>query len=205
MTNKGPLPRFIGRLPTTKSAKGWVLFGSITEMVVAAYLDWEPEVAAFEYEAHKKTFPEREGLPATTSFPDFSAVMITGEMRSVEAKYSMESLSTKERAKLARLKEHYAIEQEDFWLLTRKQVEAQGRFDHILFLRPYGQMEFADADLQDAERRLRRKSKLDLDGWQRRAKAQGVDLRVLYHLLYHGRLPLRLRPFIHPMLKPWVG
>jgi len=50
VTNRGQLPVFVGLLPTPKATAGFLPYRSITEMLVALFLEWSPNIQQIQYE-----------------------------------------------------------------------------------------------------------------------------------------------------------
>lgn len=196
ITNTGDRPRFIGLLPSPKAHNGFLVFGSVTELKVGLYLEWSRTVRQISYERCEVTFEADGDLPALRAFPDFEIELTSGETAWIEAKYSQQ-LSQKVREKLAILAEHCHRQHRRFEIITRKDLEQDGFIDTVLLLRPYGQLVFADELVGHAMSALASSQALDLGGWRRLARRQGILIDLLYFLLYHQALPLTYRAFSH--------
>ena len=71
ISNRGQLPRFIGLLPTDKSADEVLPFSSLSELAVGLFLDWADSVKVIAYEPREVTFEAANDLPGITGWPDF--------------------------------------------------------------------------------------------------------------------------------------
>lgn len=203
MSNAGDNPRFIGRIPCAKTDSGELWYRSITELYVGQFLVWSPNVQKIFYEQRQLCFEAADGLPELACWPDFEIVLDSGEIEWIEAKASPESLSEKEKARLAMIAAHCARENRRYRVIYRSDLEKHGFIDTITLLRLYGQLTFKSQALRTAVARLGRYEATHLEGWRANARAERVPLDVLYHLLYHHQLPLIYRPLVHTELRPW--
>lgn len=201
VSNRGDMPRFVGLLPCAKAEDGVLVFSSISELRVAEFLTWSPDVVRIAFEPRKVQFDAHDSLPAVTCWPDFEIVFNSGEIEWVEAKHSEDILSAKEKAHLELIAAHCTREELRYRVIYRTQLEENGFIGTISLLRRYGELLFDEVRLACALSRLKDGGPKDLDGWIEFASSERVPTDLLYHLLYHRRLPLMYRPLIHPELQ----
>lgn len=201
VSNRGDLPRFIGLFPCVKADEGVLVFRSITELKVAEYLAWLPQVVKISYERAEVRFDAHGSLPPVSCWPDFEVVLEGGEVEWVEAKYSEHGLSSEERTHLALLAAHFAREERRYRVVYRQEIEQNGFCASISLLRPYGRLHFSGAQVEGALRRLDVYRAQYLEDWVTLAESARVPTDLLYHLLYHQKLPMLYRPMIHPELR----
>jgi hypothetical protein len=65
-----------------------------------------------------------------------------------------------------------------------------------MLLRLYGQLGFSPELLLSATDRLAANAPINLEDWRTRAHKAGVSIGLLYHLLYHQKLPLLYQPLL---------
>lgn len=196
VSNAGDFPRFIGIVPCKKATEGSIVFSSLSEMYVIGFLKWSKRVRRIAFEAAPLRFRAVDDLPALLAWPDFETELDNSEIEWVEAKYSRESLKPKPAAKLTHLAAHCKREQRRFRVVYRKDLEANGFIDTIMLLRQYGELEYSDGTLEAAVNRLSKYPSSYLEHWRKHARHERVPIDVLYHLLYHERLPLLYRPML---------
>lgn len=213
ISNAGEHPRFIGLLTSPKAATkpvstgawGALQYDSLSAMLCAVYLEWRSDVASFSFEPRRYRFAANDNLAALDCIPDFEAVLTTGEVVVFEAKYCREEMRNKERDKLALATDHFALAGIPYEVVYRLELERGGFIDTVFLLRQYGHHPYAEALLDEAQRRLADGDRADLWEWRRRAAAARVPTAVLYHLLYWQRLPLEYRPLQFEELQLWRG
>lgn len=203
VSNAGDIPRYIGLLPCPKAEGGVLVYRSLSELSVAQFLTWSPRVRKILYEARVIEFPASGDLPAMKCWPDFEIVLDTGEVEWIEAKHSPDSLSERKRTELELIAAHFAREHRRYRVIFYTDLARDGFIDTISLLRPYAELQCDTRVLERAERRLRTYGETHLDGWLVHARAEGVRVDVLYHLLYHQRLRLLYRAVVHTELRPW--
>jgi hypothetical protein len=201
ITNRGPLPRFIGLIPTDKASDGVIPFSSLSELTVALFLIWAKSVNAIAYEPRVVTFQATDDLPEITGWPDFEAVLEGGEIDWVNAKYSESSMREDERARLETFDAHCRVNGHRHRVIFRDQLEKDGFIETIGLLRPFGMLNYREGDLDGAMSILGTLPPTHLEGWEARARDALLPLDLVYYLLYHQRLPLLYRPLIHRSLR----
>lgn len=211
ISNAGEHPRFIGLLTSPKAATepvptgdwGVLQYDSLSAMLCALYLEWRTDVVRFSFEPRRYRFESNGDLASLDCIPDFEAVLATGEVRVVEAKYSPDQMREKERSKLALTAAHFECAGIPYEVVYRLELERHGFIDTVFLLRQYGHHPYAEALLNEAERRLANTDRADLWEWRRRAATACVPTAVLYHLLYWQRLPLEYRSLQFEELQLW--
>ena len=201
ISNRGPLPRFIGLIPTSKAGDGVIAFSSISELLVALFLIWSKWVARILYEPRKVTFPATNDLPEVVGWPDFEVVLDGGEIELVNAKYSDASMPEEERSQLANFDAQCQANATRHRVVYRDVLEKNGFIETISLLRPYGLLEFSDSVIAGAMAILGGLPATHLEGWQERAREALLPLDLVYHLLYRQQLPLAYRPLVHTGLR----
>jgi hypothetical protein len=203
ISNSGDVPRFTGVLPSPKAPGGELTFDSIATLVVAIFLEWCTTIRQIVFESRWYEFEATKELPAIRCIPDFECVTDTGEIVIREAKSRKDGLNDEERESLALVGKHFAAENTSYDVIFRDQLEANGFFETIFLLRKYGLIEYPERNLKIALGRLGSSEPHHLERWREIARLQKVPTWVLYHLLYHQRLPITYRFVLHPELLPW--
>ena len=85
VSNRGPLPRFVGVAPSPKAADQVFPFSSISELLVGLFLNWAQSVRHIAYEPREVVFDATHGLPSVTGWPDLDVVLDGGEGEVVNA------------------------------------------------------------------------------------------------------------------------
>jgi hypothetical protein len=201
VTNTGELPRFIGLHPSKKMEGGHFPYRSITESLVAIFLEWNKDVRKMWYEGFELPFEPIDNLPALTCWPDFRVVLDGGEIEWVNAKYSRAGLRDEERAQLDLIDAHCARRNVRHRVVFREDLERNGFIGTIKLLRKYGSLAYRQANVSKALTALESQGATYLEPWQRRARAAGVPVDLLYFLLYHQQLPVLYRPLVHTGLQ----
>lgn len=209
ISNRGPRPRFIGQFPCSKPAQeppfgrvAWLPFDSVSSLCGALWLEWREDIAKIDFEAGVDVYEETAELPALRAITDFHVVMDTGEVGRVEQKYSVASLSSEEKTRLATLAEHAKRRGLTFELMDRVTLEERGFIQTILLLRPYGLLPLPQAVVSRAKERLGAYSADVLRVWRQRARQHRVPLAATYKLLYQQQLPLQYEPLTVAELEP---
>jgi hypothetical protein len=205
ISNSGDVPRFTGVLPSPKAPGGQLTFDSIATLVVAIFLEWCITIRQLVFESRRDKFEATKELPAIRRIPDFECVVDTGEIVFREAKSRKNGLNDEERESLALVGKHFAAQNSSYDVIFRDQLEANGFFDTIFLLRRYGLIEYPEKKLETALGRIGSSEPDHLERWREIARLQKVPTWVLYHLLYHQRLPITYRFVLHPGLLPWRG
>lgn len=200
VTNTGELPKFIGLHPSIKIEAGHFPYRSITESLVAIFLEWNKDVRRIWYEELELTFEPIDDLPALLCWPDFRVIIDGGEIEWVNAKYSA-SLRDEERAQLELIDAHCARRSMRHRVVFREDLDRNGFIETISLLRRYGLLRCRQANVSKALTALESQGATYLEPWQRRARAAGVAVDLLYFLLYHQQLPLLYRPLVHTGLQ----
>lgn len=201
MSNRGPLPRFVGVAPSPKAADQVLPFSSISELLVGLFLNWAEFVRHIAYEPRQVVFDATEVLPGVTGWPDFEIVLDGGELEFVNAKYSEAAMRDQEREQLQRFDAHCHARGHRHRIIFREVLERDGFIETIALLRPYGSLTFRDEDIAGAVSILGGLPPTHLEGWEARARDALLPLDLVYHLLYHERIPLRFRPLVHRSLR----
>lgn len=209
ISNRGPRPRFIGQFPCSKPAQeplfgrvSWLPFDSVSSLCGALWLEWRQDVAKIDFEAGVDFYEETAELPSLRAITDFHIVLDTGEVGRVEQKYSVASLSSEEKSRLAMLAEHSKRRGVTFELMDRVTLEERGFIQTILLLRPYGLLPLPQAVVNQAKERLGAYSVAVLRVWRQRARQHRVPLAAAYKLLYQQQLPLSYEPLTVAELEP---
>lgn len=201
ISNRSPLPRFIGLIPTKKSLSGSLAFSSITELYSAIFLIYSRFVEAIEYEAEEISFAATEKLAAITGWPDFTTTLDGGELELVNAKYSRDSLRDEERDTLDLFDAHCKADDRRHRVLYRDELEKNGFIATIMLLRPYGLLTYPPAHCERAISILGSLPPTHLEGWQERARETLIPLDLIYHLIYQQRLAIKFRPLLSSSLR----
>lgn len=201
VSNRGPLPRFIGLQPTNKAKDEFLPFSSLSELAVGLFLRWAPSVKGIAYEPTEVVFEATADLPRIAGWPDFEVVLDGGEVEWVNAKYSDSGMRDAERTQLDGFDAHCRATGRRHRVVYRDQLEQDGFIETIGLLRPYGDLEFQEADLAGALSILGGLPPTHLEGWEARTREALLPLDLVYHLLYHQRLPLVYRPLVHRSLR----
>jgi hypothetical protein len=200
-TNTGPLPRFIGLIPTDKGPEGVLVFSSITEMLGAIFLIFCKLVRSIKFEPVEVKFEPTGDLSGVIGWPDYETVLDGGEIEWNNLKYSAASLRPDERERLEVFDAHCRISGRRHRILYRDELERDGFIATISLLWRYGRLSFPEADRAGALGVLGGLPPTHLEGWQARAREALIPVDLLYHLLYHEQLPLVYRPLLPPALR----
>lgn len=201
VTNKGPLPRFIGLLPTDKAPDGVLVFSSITELLTGIFLAWARAVRRIEFEAREVAFEPTDNLAGVNGWPDYELTLEGGEIEWVNAKYSRSSLRDEEREQLDLFDAHCLASGRRHRIVYRDELERDGFIESILLLRPYGLLPYPNDEIQGALIILGGLPPTHIDGWHLRAREAFLPIDLVYHLLYREQLPLTYRPLMHTALR----
>lgn len=213
ISNKGEYPKFIGHYTCDKSPTGTppfdllgdigvLPFDSISALKCGIYLEWRKDVAKIMFEPRIHKFDASGELQSLTINPDFEVALVDGELEIVEAKYSEESLKDKDREKLALAYAHFKAQGIPYKVVYRQQLEVNGFIETIILLRRYSKLVFGDSTIEAAIKRLQSIEQTDLKTWRKIANSAGISTALLYHLLYHQRLPLTYTPLQFVELLP---
>ncbi|ODS68314.1 MAG: hypothetical protein ABS38_06880 [Acidovorax sp. SCN 68-22] len=202
ISNRGDLPRYIGQFPCAKAEASHLVFDSMSALYCGIYLEWRQDVVSMAFEPHMLTFEAEAGLPELTCHPDYEAILDTGEIEFYEAKYSRDGLKDAEREKLALTAAHFEQRGIPYKVIYREDLETDGFIDTIILLRRYGLMQYPGGVVEAAAQRLAQGPEATLEAWRSHAATAGVPTALLYHLLYHQRLPLVYRPLLPMELQP---
>jgi hypothetical protein len=203
ISNSGDVPRFTGVFPSRKAPGGELAYDSIAALVVEIFLEWCTTIRQIVFESRWYEFQATKELPGIKCIPDFECVLDTGEIVIREAKSRINELTDEEREDLPLIGKHFAAQNTSYDVIFRDQLEANGFFDTIFLLRKYGLIEYSEKKLETALGRLTSSEPHHLERWREIARIQKVPTWVLYHLLYHQRLPITYRLVLHPELLPW--
>jgi len=195
---------FQGELPSPKGTTFPLVFDSVASLMGAVHLEHRPEVAAIAFEAEKSEYVDDTGA-SVWAIHDYHAALNTGELEFVEVKYSLASLSAKELQKLERLRRGMAREGKELHLIFRDTLEENGYIQTVLLLRRFGLLNFSEKSKSVALERLSEFEAATMDGWLKRAQRVSVATGLLYHLLYHQRLPLLYERLVATALLPCRG
>jgi hypothetical protein len=194
ISNRGPMPRYIGYFPCSKTVAPYLPFDSIASLCVGIYLEWSRDTVALQFESAKFQFQTADGVK--TVIPDYEVSRLTGEIRHAEAKYErpVDPGKTQELEATAALFASRGIPYEVFF---RKDLERDGFFDTIFFLRRYAKLWFYPNSIATATRKMSCVGALTVWEYKSLALERSVPLALLYHILYHGHLPFKPEPFVH--------
>lgn len=201
ISNRGQLPRFIGLLPTDKSADEVLPFSSLSELAVGLFLDWADSVKVIAYEPREVTFEAANDLPGITGWPDFEATLEGGEIEWVNAKYSESAMRDQERENLHGFDGHCRANGHRHRVIFRDQLEKDGFIETVSLLRPFGHLTYREDDVAGVMSVLGGLPPTHLEGWEARTRKALLPIDLVYHLLYHQRLPLAYRPLVHRSLR----
>jgi len=154
------------------------------------------------FEPREYSFEATASLPELTCIPDYEVILESGEIELHEAKYARDGMREKERAKLELAAAHFDNSNIPYKVVYRQDLVADGFIDTILMLRRYGLTRYPLALVESAERSLSHLPAAPLEDWRSRADQAGVPTGLLYHLLYHQRLPLVYRRLLPVELQP---
>jgi hypothetical protein len=203
VSNAGQTPRYVGLMPCHKADSGVLVFSSISELCVAEYLTWSPDVEKICSETLIRISDTGNEATDIDYWPDFPIVLYGGEVELIEAKYSPESLTARAKLKLARVTTHFNRVGRRFRVIFRTELENDGFLKTIELLRRYSRMSYSAESIRKAEERLRTPTAQYLERWREMARKVGVPIDLLYYLLFHGRLPLAFRPMMHTAIAKW--
>jgi hypothetical protein len=195
ITNRGPIPRFIGYCPHTKSTTSYLPFDSIACLVVGIYLNWLITTARLEFEAEeiKATF---EGVEIR-AIPDYRTTDVDGEIGLDEAKYDEDALPPELKEQLDLRRRYFASVGRRYNVHSRVALEANGFARSLFLLRRYERLEYSDAVKANAVRKLASTTPKTLTEWRAAARSHAISLPLVYHLLYHHALPFTPEAFRH--------
>lgn len=199
ISNRGPIPKFIGYYTLRKAGSDQVQFDSLSSVYVGVYLDWRADVEQVAFEAHRIDF-EWEGRPAR-AFPDFHVAWTQGELGYAEAKFCPPPAGSAESLRLAHLGAHLRKQGYRYDVFFRTELEKGGFIQTIFLLRRYARLPIPNGVLDRAQALLLTGEPLTLAQHRMRAAALGVSTSVLYQLLYFQRLPLKYAYFQHPEMQ----
>lgn len=202
ISNRGELPKFIGQFPYVKTESYYLVFDSLAALLCGIYLEWRQDVVSIEFEPHQRQFDATAELAELTCFPDYEVILDTGEIELDEAKYDEKLLSEEDRTKLKLTAAHCKASGIPYHVVFRKDLEKDGRIQTIQLLRKYGQLPYLPHVVAKAESLLSKFEVAPLETWRERARHAGISTGLLYHLLYHQRLPLTYRSLIQMELLP---
>lgn len=205
ISNRGDYPRFIGNFPCTKAAESFLPFDSLSALFCGIWLEYRKDIIKIQFEPRKFSFPATDTLPAIELIPDYMCVMDTGEIRFVEAKYSRVDLTQEEVDKLKWAELHFQNQGSVYEVVYRKDLEESGFVQTILLLRPYAQLGTPESTLTRAFERLRGFQPSTLTVWRARARELGVNIGVLYQLLYQQRLGFTPEPLSIIEISQWLA
>ncbi len=155
---------------------------------------------AFEPTVH--TFEATDHRAAVVGNPDAQVILDTGEIKWFEAKYSRESLREEDREKLALLASHLDAIGQPHEIVFGEDLRRDGFIETVLLLRPFGLHGVPPEHANRAWGALADFGPGILEVWRSRARARGISITLLYHLLYHQRLPLKYETVIPVELLP---
>src|SRR5690242_2577693 len=100
ISNRGPLPRYIGYFPSFKFDGPFLPFDSISCLLLGIYLEWLKRIVKLLFEKHRHKIT----VDGTTieAIPDYTGILDTGEEELAEAKYDRNALTPEEAGKIAR-------------------------------------------------------------------------------------------------------
>lgn len=202
ISNRGDLPKFIGQFPCAKAEASHLVFDSLSALYCGIYLEWRQDVVSMAFEPHMLTFAAEAGLPELTCHPDYEVILDSGEIEFYEAKYSRDGLRDAEREKLVLTAAHFEQRGIPYKVIYREDLETDGFIDTIILLRRYGLMQYPEGVVEAVAQRLAQVPDATLEAWRSHAAAAGVQTGLLYHLLYHQRLPLVYRHLLPVELLP---
>jgi hypothetical protein len=198
ISNRGPLPRFIGYFPCTKNDAEWLPFDSLSSLLVAIYLEWLKSVRHLSFEPH--SYRHDDGEDAAEFISDYLAVSETGELSHFEAKYDREALKPEEKARLERIRQYFETRGLSYNVIFRTELEKNGFIQTICLLRRYGSLSFPDAAIKHAITKLKTHEPCTLAQYRKHAASSCIAIGLLYHVLYHQQLSLCYEPFCHKEL-----
>lgn len=190
ISNRGEHPRFIGQFPCAKAEASHLVFDSLGALYCGVYLEWRQDVVSMAFEPHEYRFEATAELAGLTCFPDYEVILDTGEIELNEVKYSREDLRDTDQDKLELAAAHFEQLGIPYNVRYRKDLEVDGFIDAVILLRRFGLLEYSERLVEAAEQRLIQFPEATLEVWRSRADKAGVPTGLLYHLLYHQRLPL---------------
>jgi len=200
-TNKGPLPRFIGLIPTGKAPTGVLDFSSISELLAAIFLICCAHVRQIRFEARKVTFEKSDDLEEVTGWPDYETTIDGGEIEWDNVKFSESSLRPDEREDLYRFDAHCRQSGLRHRILYRDVLERDGFIQTLMLLRPYGLLRLPERDVERALMILGSLPSTHLEGWQARARESLIPLDLVYHVLFREQRLLTFRPLLSSTLR----
>jgi hypothetical protein len=195
---------FQGELRSTKGTSDPLVFDSVSALYAGVYLEHRQDVAQISFELKRSKYVDEDGA-TVEAIHDYHLALNTGEVEYVEVKYSLTSLSQKALDKLERLQRAMAREGKQLKLVFRDNLEENGFIQTILMLRRFGQLTFSESAKQRALQRLGAFEGGTFDEWLKRAHRSGVTTALLFHLLYHQRLPLLYERLLATELLPCRG
>jgi hypothetical protein len=201
LTRKGGKD-FQGEFPCTKSTTFPLVFDSVASLHCAAYCEHRPEVKHMEFEVRGREYPDEAGTGMVKALHDYTLTLVTGELEEVEAKYSRDSLSKEEAERLEVLQRCMARDGRVLNIVFREDLEKHGFIDTVLLLRRFGTLPYPERSIKRALDRLGTFGPGTLDNWLARSGAANIPTGLLYHLLYHQRLPLLYQRLLATELVP---
>jgi len=202
LTNRGPFPRVMGHFRSPKADIDPLVFDSQASLFLLLYLEHRRNVQKIAFEPEVHWFEATDDRKAVVGNPDALAILDTGELEWYEAKYSRESLRDKDRDKLALLASHLSASGESHTIIFGEDLRRDGFIQTVLLLRPFGLYSIRAKIADRACAALAGFGAANLEVWRSRAYTKGISVTMLYHLLYHQRLPLIYETVIPVELLP---
>jgi len=166
------------------------VFDSQAALFLLLSLEHQPNVQKIAFEPIVHSFEATEDRAAVVGNPDVMAILDTGEIEWYEAKYSRESLRDKDKEKLALLASHLAAIGQPHKIVFGEDLRRDGFIQTVLLLRPFGLYAVKAKTADRAIAALADFAAATLEVWRSHARARDISITILYHLLYHQRLPL---------------
>jgi hypothetical protein len=202
LTNRGPFPRVMGHIRCAKADTDPLVFDSQTALFLLLFLEHQREVVKIAFEPVVHRFEATADRPAAVGNPDVRVILDTGEIRWKEAKYSRKGLREKDKQRLAILASHLAAIGEPHEIVFGEDLRRDGFIQTVLLLRPFGLYAVKAKTADRACATLGSFGAAILEVWRSRAHAHGISTTLVYHLLYHQRLPLIYETVIPVELLP---
>jgi hypothetical protein len=170
-------------------------FDSLSSLKCGLYLEWRQDVVQVSFEPDIDNYPATETLSALRCVHDYKVLFASAERGVVEAKYSQESIKSKQQANFQLAAAHLRERGISHTVVYRLELEKNGFIDTVLLLRRYGRhLHFKTSSIERAKQVLARQEEQDIAAWRERARKFGISIPLLYHLLYHQQLPLKYAP-----------
>jgi len=192
----------MGHFRSPKAVTDPLVFDSQAALFLLLFLEHLPNVISIAFEPVIHSFEATDDLAAVAGNPDVRAILDTGEIKWYEAKYSRESLRDKDRNKLALLASHLSAGGQSHTSVFGEDLRRDGFIQTVLLLRPFGLYAVKARTADRACASLSGFAAANLEVWRARAHARGISVTILYHLLYHQRLPLIYETVIPVELLP---